>query len=84
MTTLATQNELLLDLLRVRGRHGVTPMDALTGVGSFRLAARVYDLRQAGYEITSSRFRTPSGAMVARYVLEEAKALGQIGMFDGG
>ena len=43
-----TQNELILDMLR---RGPVTPFDALQEAGCFRLAARVRDLRDMGYDI---------------------------------
>ena len=40
----------LLDLLRYRGDRGITAVDALNEVGSFRLAARIADLRAEGHE----------------------------------
>lgn len=61
----------LLELLRVRGETGVTPLDALHIVGSFRLAARVYDLRAEGYAIEAHRINTPNGAEIACYTLHE-------------
>jgi len=66
-----TQAELLLELLRERGPAGVTPLVALERIGSFRLAARVWDLIAAGHTITSTRITTPGGATVACYVLVE-------------
>lgn len=67
-----TQNAALLDLLRRMGAAGVTPIDALNRIGSFRLGARVWDLRNLhGYTIDRRMVRTPGGARVACYVLRD-------------
>lgn len=47
---MSTQTEEVLDLLRKRPR-GITPMGAFIEVGTMRLAARIHDLRQLGYDI---------------------------------
>jgi len=47
----------------------LTPLDAMNQFGCFRLAARIHDLRQIGYAIKTERFKTPLGAVVARYFL---------------
>ncbi len=47
----------------------VTPIDALNGCGCFRLGARIFDLKQKGYNIFTEKFKTPSGKTVARYRL---------------
>jgi hypothetical protein len=49
--------------------EGVTPLDALTEAGCFRLAARVHELRAEGFEIASRTIATPNGAHISRYVL---------------
>lgn len=59
----------VLDLLRSRGDRGITAVEALELVGSFRLAARIADLRRAGYAISSTPVETPTGKRIARYVL---------------
>lgn len=67
-----TQTERVIQLLRQRGELGLTPLDALDIVGSFRLGARIYDAKaliRSDEEIVTERFTTPSGATVARYVL---------------
>lgn len=69
-----TQAQQLLELLRERGERGVTPMDALERIGSFRLAARVWDLRHQGHTINDVGYTTERGARVARYVLVGAIA----------
>ena len=66
-----TQCAAILALLRERGSEGLTPIDALNLVGSFRLGARIWDLRQEGYDIETQSHETPAGARVARYVLRE-------------
>lgn len=66
-----SQADQLLSLLRYRGEAGVTPIDALREIGSFRLAARISDLKERGHTIRSERHRTNTGAIVARYVLVE-------------
>ena len=73
-----TQNERILDLLRYRGKRGVTALDALDVVGSFRLAARIADLRAEGYDITSTMETTATGKRIARYRLVEPQAVEQL------
>jgi hypothetical protein len=65
-----TQEDGVLALLQDRGSRGVTPLEALDLVGTFRLAAHIHRLRQAGWAITTHTMETPGGAHVARYVLE--------------
>lgn len=66
-----SQVDQLLALLRERGAEGVTPLDALEHVGSFRLAARVNDLRKAGYDVRTQIVRTSKGKSIACYTLAE-------------
>ena len=61
-----SQKTAILDLLK---RGPVTPMDALSKLGCFRLAARVQDLRDDGYAIRTEMIETPSGKHVSRYEL---------------
>lgn len=63
-----------LALLR-RKPEGVTPLDALDEIGSFRLGARVYELKQDGYDVETRWETTPSGKRIARYVLHEQMEL---------
>ena len=67
-----TQNEAVYRLLQLRGEQGVTALDALREVGSFRLAARIHDLIEDGHNITSTMEVTPQGKHIARYRLVEA------------
>lgn len=51
--------------------HGsITSLQALKLYGCFRLAARIYDLRNKGYKIDAQRWKTRSGKSVARYWLK--------------
>lgn len=69
----ANQCRLILALLRQRP-EGITPLEALNMVGSFRLAARIKDLRDQGFDIETVLETTPSGKRVARYRLHEVVA----------
>jgi hypothetical protein len=64
-----TDTQAVLRLLRARGAEGLTPLEALREVGTFRLGARVFDLRKAGHRIEREWVTTPGGSRVARYVL---------------
>jgi hypothetical protein len=66
-----TDNAAVLRLLRIRGRQGVTPLEALREVGTFRLSARVWDLRHEGHRIDREWLTTPGNARVAKYILVE-------------
>lgn len=47
----------------------ITGMEALDQIGCFRLAARIKDLKNDGYDIRTETVPTPSGAPIARYSL---------------
>ena len=47
----------------------LTPLKALHDFGCFRLAARVLELRQAGYNIQCALHKTKSGARCGLYWL---------------
>ena len=51
----------------------LTPLDALTRFGCFRLAARIYELKQAGWPIHCDRRTTSSGKVVGYYTLVNDK-----------
>jgi len=71
-----TQIADVLALLRSRGVLGVTPLEALEHVGTMRLAARINDLRAAGYDIeTQTWTTTATRKRVVRYVLHEQEQL---------
>jgi len=64
-----------LDLLR-RHPEGVTALTALDEIGSFRLGARVFEIKQDGWEVETRWETTTSGKRIARYVLHETEQLG--------
>jgi hypothetical protein len=71
-----TQTADLLDLLRERGEQGVTPLDGLELIGTLRLAARISELRQDGYDIVTDIVPVGKSKHVARYRLIEELTLG--------
>lgn len=54
-------------LAHLRSGRGITPIGALELFGCFRLAARIRELRDAGYEIFTGGYRTRNGKRVASY-----------------
>jgi hypothetical protein len=64
-----TQTDALLAELRYRGSRGLTPLEALDAIGTMRLAARVYDLRQRGVVI-NEEIVVRGGRRYARYWLD--------------
>lgn len=64
-----TQTDYILRHLRKFG--SISPREALEDYGVMRLAARIKDLRDAGYSITSTmRTHQLTGKKYARYTLE--------------
>ena len=70
----ATQNKKVLRYLETHKR-GITSMDAFTKFGITRLAARVHELREKGYQIKTSLIQTTNedgnNVRYARYTLCE-------------
>ena len=67
-----TQEKMILAHLR-RGRS-ITAMDALQQYQCFRLAARIKDLRDAGYNIITTMETVGDKKQIARYsLINEAK-----------
>ncbi len=58
----------------LKAGNSITPLDALSLFGCFRLAARIADLRSEGWDIRTESVKTPSGKYVARYQLAEPVA----------
>jgi hypothetical protein len=65
------QTRAILTLLE-QHPEGITPLDALDEVGSFRLGARIWELKADGYDIETELARTPNGKRIARYRLRKA------------
>lgn len=64
---MTTQTEDIL--AHLKGGHSLTSLECLDLFGSFRLAARVHDLRDLGHNISMVKVETPSGKLVGRYTL---------------
>lgn len=64
-----TQTDAILELLRAKP-EGITALEALQEVGTMRLAARISDLRERGYVITTDTV-TRNRARVGLYRLRE-------------
>jgi len=63
-----TQNQLILDHLKAG--HIITQIDALKIAGCFRLAARIFDLRNQGHDIETVPVHTDTGKYIASYKLK--------------
>jgi len=50
--------------------HRITPIEALKLFGSFRLGARIADLKEGGHDIKSEFVKTESGKRVKSYWIE--------------
>ena len=70
-----TQTEAVYRMLRDHP-EGITAMEALYETGTFRLAARIADLRGEGINIDSTMVTLPNGKRVARYTLVEPRLWG--------
>ena len=66
----APQSQECCILAYLRAGNALSPLDALSRFGCFRLGARIYDLRRAGYVIERRMIRTASGKTVAEYRME--------------
>ena len=65
-----SQEDMTLEALK---KGELTAIDALKKSGCFRLAARIYRLRQAGHNIEKRMQRLNNGKNIAIYSLKESK-----------
>jgi hypothetical protein len=56
-------------LAHLRAGNTITGLEALSRFGCARLAARIYDIREDGHQVKSSRVTTSSGKKVSMYYL---------------
>jgi len=63
----ASQAKRILEYLKEGNR--ITPLDALRIFGSFRLGARIADIKEMGYAVKSEFVTTESGKRVKAYWL---------------
>jgi len=64
-----SQTNLILDHLE-RG-HAISALDALSRFGTFRLAARIDDIRRRGYPVETRIITTSNGKRIAVYRLKK-------------
>lgn len=79
--TIITQKKAILKALEAG--EAVTPLDALRRWGCFRLGARIFDLRQQGYEIETEMDRG-IGQKYATYRLKKKAPTGDKSGLSGG
>lgn len=65
----STKSQCDMIIAYLKKGYSITQLDALNLFGCFRLASRVHDLRERGYNIIACRITTPSGKRVCEYVL---------------
>lgn len=65
-----SQNKQILNYLK-QGKC-LTPIEALEKFGSFRLAARIYELRNQGWPIVKDRIEVGGGRYVASYSIDQS------------
>lgn len=51
--------------------RSITSLEALEMFGCFRLASRIFDLRERGLDITTTKIKTESGKYVTEYRLKQ-------------
>jgi hypothetical protein len=70
-TNLKPLGKKVLNYLRTRG--AISPLVAFSTYGTMRLAACIHDLREAGFEITTTMKVDEEGDKYASYSLVESK-----------
>ena len=58
-------------LFHLKKGYSITPLEALKLFGSFRLGARIYELKKRGYLIQKKMIITNNKKYIAEYRLEE-------------
>lgn len=59
-------------LLHLEKHKSITPLEAFGVYGVFRLAARIWELREIGKKITTVHMKDDNGKPYARYVLSRS------------
>jgi hypothetical protein len=57
-------------LHHLKGGESISPIEALVTYGNMRLAASIYEIRQAGYQIVKQMRNDRAGHGYARYSLK--------------
>ena len=72
MTDTKTQEQAIL--AHLESGLAITPLEALAKYGCFRLGARIWELKQRGWDIQSCMVKTATGKRIAKYwLLTEAE-----------
>ena len=58
-------------LFHLKKGYSITPLEALKKFGSFRLGARIYELKKRGYLIQKKMIITNNKKYIAEYRLED-------------
>lgn len=58
-------------LKHLRHRRSISPLEALSTYGTMRLAAQIFDLREAGFDIDTVEKVDEEGTKYVRYYLRE-------------
>lgn len=61
-------------LAHLKSYDSISPVEALVSHGISRLAPAIYELRQAGYSITTNMKRDAVGHHYARYIIDKDKS----------
>jgi len=69
---ISQEDYILKDLLR---GTCITPMDALEDYGCFRLGARIYDLRNKGYDIKTKKIKRNKKTFAGYYIEKKTKKI---------
>jgi hypothetical protein len=64
-----SQKKIILKKLQKGER--ITPLDALSEIGCFRLSGRIFEIREEGYDVRTEIIKTKSGKRIARYYLKK-------------
>lgn len=64
-----TETQTAAILAHLKTGRSITPLDALHDFQCFRLGARIYDLKQDGYNIVKEMVEVAPGKRVASYTL---------------
>ena len=68
-----TQNEQIIEYLKTGA--SITPLEALRMFGCFRLAGRIFELKEKGWPIISERLEVEKGRRVGQYTLQTDRNL---------
>lgn len=68
---MTTETQSAQILAHLKSGKTITPLEALSEYGCFRLGARIWELKQDGHPISGDMVELPSGKHVKRYHLKK-------------